>query len=170
MSELNDEQLDQAVAQLVKTRKPSRDLWSGIDHAIEQQQMRQSRGHQGYQKWSAMAAGVAVLGLTVWLSTSSIKGTEPGAAGQSAPLNYVASMSQDFAKQKQLLLTKYQDQPSASDNWREQLQQLDEAAAAIKKVLDREPANAQLIKMLQQTYQQQLDLIIAVNKSPWQQI
>jgi hypothetical protein len=170
MSELSDEQLDQAVAQLAKIRQPSRDLWTGIDHAIEQQQMRQPLRHQGYQKWSAMAAGVGILGLTVWLSTSSIKGIEPGPEGQSAPLSYVASMSQDFAKQKQVLLTKYQDQPSASDNWREQLQQLDEAAAAIKKVLDREPANAQLIKMLQQTYQQQLDLIIAVNKSPWQQI
>ncbi|MFT5162830.1 MAG: hypothetical protein ACI9FJ_001407 [Alteromonadaceae bacterium] len=166
MNKLNaEEQLQQQLSQLPKSLQPSRDLWAGIDNALEQQQSTQ---HSVYQRLSIVAAGVGVLGLTVWLTLN--VNVSPSLSAEDGSLNYVAVISDDFASKKQALLVKYEGQPSASDNWRVQLQELDDAATAIKKVLDQDPTNAQLIKMLQHTYQQQLALIIAVNKSPWQQI
>lgn len=167
--QIAEQRLQQQIDQLPKSLTPARDLWAGIDHAIEQQQINQ---RYSWQKWSAMAAGFAVLGLTVWLSinvNNDIYNPSGTPAGDDSS-HYLVSLSADFEKRKQALLVKYEDQSSATENWREQLQELDDAATAIKKVLDQDPTNAQLIKMLQQTYQQQLDLINAVNKSPWQKI
>ena len=79
-------------------------------------------------------------------------------------------MSQSYDEQKQALLVQYDGQESMVADWHKQLDELDSAADAIKKALESDPSNAQLIKMLQQTYQQQLDLIKMVNRSPWQQI
>lgn len=164
-----DKVLQQQVDELPKQMKPSRDLWAGIDHAIEQQQAQQiSKQRFSYQKLSAVAASFAVLGLTAWFTLNT--NITPGAQGPGENLQYVTQMTQSFENQKQALLVKYEDQTPNAANWRDQLKELDAAAVAIKKVLDQDPTNAQLIKMLQQTYQQQLDLIKAVNKSPWQTI
>lgn len=166
MNDVNlEKQLQQQLAQLPTGLEPSRDLWAGIDHAIEmQQQRRRPRGI--YQRLSAVAAGVGLTGLTVWLSlTVNVIPSDEGSNWQ-----HVTLMSELFEQQKQTLLVKYADRQASADNWRSQLAELDDAAEAIKKVLDEDPANAQLLKMLQQVYQQQLDLIHAVNKNPWQQI
>lgn len=165
--------LQQQLEQLPKTLTPSRDLWAGIDHAIEQQQQQGYRHPRQGLRWvklSAVAAGFAVIGLTGWLTLNS--GVSDDGLGDTTGghLVFVDEMSTSFEQQKQALLVKYQDQQQNSQNWRSQLKELDAAAAAIKKALDQDPSNAQLIKMLQQTYQQQLDLIKAVNKSPWHSI
>lgn len=166
---MNDAQFEQLlkkqIDELPREVKPSRDLWSGIDHAIEQQQ-----GHKGIHltKLTAVAAGFAVIGLTTWLTfnNADLPGTQ--APGQN--LQFVTMMTQSFEQQKQALLVKYEDAKPVTDNWQQQLKELDDAAAAIKQALVKDPTNAQLIKMLQQTYQQQLDLIKAVNQPSWQTI
>ncbi|MCJ8273155.1 MAG: hypothetical protein MJK04_27605 [Psychrosphaera sp.] len=179
-----DKTLQQQIDALPRQMKPSRDLWAGIDNAIEQQQQQQQHGKRAfsYQKLSAVAASFAVLGFTAWLTLnaniplgeSNIEASHiavvPGAYLPGEDLEYVTEMTESFEIQKQDLLVKYEGHKPNADNWRAQLKELDSAAAAIKKVLDQDPSNAQLIKMLQQTYQQQLDLIKAVNKSPWQMI
>ena len=166
---MNDAELEKSlfeqVEQLPRQIKPSRDLWAGIDHAIEQQQNPQKFG---YQKLTAVAAGLAIFALTAWMTLNT--GIEGVPSVEGYQLQYVQDMSNEFEQQKQTLLVKYQGQQATADNWHNELKILDEAAIAIKKALAQEPANAQLIKMLQQTYQQQLDLINAVNKSPWQTI
>jgi hypothetical protein len=166
---MNDAQFDQLLKQqideLPSEIKPERDLWAGIDHAIEQ---KQDKGRFNIPKLSAMAAGLAVLGLTGYLTFNQMELPQAHSAGDG--LQYVTLMTESFEQRKQALLVKYEDTQPATDNWRQQLKELDEAAVAIKKVLDEDPTNAQLIKMLQQTYQQQLDLIKAVNHNPWQTI
>ena len=102
-------QLDQQIAQLTKTLEPKRDLWVGIDNAIEEQH---SGRRQHYPKLSAVAAGFAMLGLTAWLTLNvnpnlSQQSSEQPADGGN--LDYVAELSQTFAGQKQALLAKYQD-------------------------------------------------------------
>jgi hypothetical protein len=160
-----EKELQQQIEQLPRQMKPSRDLWAGIDHAIEQQQ---GTKRFSLPKLTAVAAGFSMLGLTAWLTLNG--NFSPALQAPGEGLQYVTVMTETFEKQKQSLLTKYEDQKPSADNWRSQLNELNDAATAIKKVLDQDPTNAQLIKMLQQTYQQQLDLIKAVNKSPWQTI
>jgi hypothetical protein len=172
-----DKTLQQQIDALPRQMKPSRDLWAGIDHAIEQQQRNRAFS---YQKLSAVAASFAVLGFTAWLTLNAniplgedetpLSAQVSGAQVSGENLEYVTQMTQSFEIQKHDLLVKYEGHKPNADNWRGQLKELDSAAIAIKKVLDQDPSNAQLIKMLQQTYQQQLDLIKAVNKSPWQTI
>ncbi|NQZ08065.1 MAG: hypothetical protein HRT35_12975 [Algicola sp.] len=175
-----DKTLQQQIDALPRQMKPSRDLWAGIDNAIEQQQ--QGKRAFSYQKLSAVAASFAVLGFTAWLTLNaniplgagegeaSLSVQVPATQVSGENLEYVTEMTESFEIQKHDLLVKYEGQKPNADNWRAQLKELDSAATAIKKVLDQDPSNAQLIKMLQQTYQQQLDLIKAVNKSPWQTI
>ncbi len=166
---MNDAQFDQALKMqidtLPKELAPERDLWAGIDHAIERQQSSQ---RFNFTKLTAVAAGVMVIGLTSWLTFKNVDLPSVRTTGQN--LQYVNWMTESFEQQKQTLLVKYEDTPAMTDNWQEQLKQLDDAAKAIKKALAQDPSNAQLIKMLQQTYQQQLDLINAVNQDPWQMI
>ena len=64
----------------------------------------------------------------------------------------------------------YQNQPALTDNWQQQLTELEDAERAIKQALDNEPENPALLKMLAQVYQQQLDLINKVHAPKWQQI
>lgn len=178
-----DKTLQQQIDALPRQMKPSRDLWAGIDNAIEQQDQQKQGNHHGkpgfsFQKLSAVAASFAVLGFTAWLTFNAnipLGDTQqsanvPGAYAPGDNLEYVTQMTESFEVQKQDLLVKYEGHKPNADNWRAQLKELDSAAVSIKKVLDQDPSNAQLIKMLQQTYQQQLDLIKAVNKSPWQTI
>ena len=169
---MNDKVLDQKLQSqidaLPKELAPSRDLWAGIDHALER---RQQSSLPAFGKLSAVAAGFGALALTLWVMMAGQSDPALTPGGQSGhPMQYVMDISSSFEQQKRALLVKYQDNQPAAENWRAQLEELDNAATAIKKALDDDPGNAQLIKMLQQTYQQQLDLIEAVNRSPWQSI
>ncbi len=64
----------------------------------------------------------------------------------------------------------YQNQPALTDNWQQQLTELEDAERAIKQALENEPENPALLKMLAQVYQQQLDLINKVHAPKWQTI
>lgn len=173
-----DKQLQQQIEQLPKEIQPSRDLWAGIDHAIENRSQKQAK--QKWQKLTAVAAGFAIFGWLSWLTVNvGNSAFEPAinsgsdhsiAQQKDEALSFVDSMSESYEAQKQALLVQYDGQQSMVKDWQVQLEELDKAADAIKKALLADPSNAQLIKMLQQTYQQQLDLINMVNRSPWQQI
>jgi hypothetical protein len=82
----------------------------------------------------------------------------------------VLQMSQQHSKHKDALLTSLDGQPATTQNWQQQLDELDQAAIAIKKALENEPNNSALLKMLQKVYQQQIMLIERVHAPAWQQI
>ena len=173
-----DKQLQQQIASLPKEVLPSRDLWAGIDHAIETGEQR--HGKSSWQKLTVVAAGVATFGWLSWLTVNmnnvafdpqlSESGHMVAAQLNDRTVPFVEAMAQSHEAQKQALLVQYDANQSMVGDWQKQVEELDKAADAIKKALVLDPSNAQLIKMLQNTYQQQLDLIEMVNRSPWQQI
>jgi hypothetical protein len=75
-----------------------------------------------------------------------------------------------FEQQKQALLVQYEAQPALTNDWQQQLDELEQAEQAVKLALQNDPENAALLKMLAQVYQQQLDLINRVHAPSWQQI
>ncbi len=138
---------------------PDKDLWPGIERAIATGQSEQAeKPTHGWNKLAAVAACCIAALLTVQLFVGQ---------GES---NSMMAMSDYFTKQKQGLLVQYQNQPALTDNWQQQLKELEEAESAIKQALENEPENPALLQMLSQIYQQQLDLINKVHAPKWQTI
>lgn len=159
-----EQDLKQQVADMRKDKQPDRDLWAGIELALSQDESNtQDLVSKGDTKWYWVAATVVAFGLIGWISLGQ----------QSTPLTgdeLVAALSQQHQQQKSALLVRFQDQPALTQNWQEQLTELDDAAEAIKKALENEPNNMALLKMLQSVYQQQIGLIERVHSPKWSQI
>jgi hypothetical protein len=161
---MKDNQFEQLLQQkldaLPGEMQPQRDLWPGIDLALENQAQSTNKP----VRWMGIAASIAVLGLVGLLSLSSL--TSPNVK-QSDLSQLISSMSEQHERQKQFLLASYEQQPALTDNWQQQLRELDNAATVIKSTLEKDPSDANLIKMLQQVYQQQIKLIQSVHQSQW---
>lgn len=170
MSKQNfDTALKQKLDELDKSKMPERDLWQGIELAlanepapnhIPQEEPKKAVGARVF----AIAATFAFIGLFSWFSMNQ---PEQGVIGGEA---LVAALSDQHEEQKDALLVKFRDQPALTQNWEQQLDELDDAAAAIKSALKEEPNNIALLKMLQNVHQQQIDLIERVHAPKWQQI
>jgi hypothetical protein len=162
MSKSNFEQaLANQLAEVNTDQQPYRDLWPGIELALSSDASEPSRALVG-KKMYLVAATVAMFGLIGWLSVNQ----------QAVSLigdDLVASLSEQHRQQKNALLVRFQDQPALTQNWQEQLTELDAAADAIKTALENEPNNMALLKMLQSVHQQQINLIERVHSPKWQQ-
>jgi len=166
--QLNDAQLDKLlddkVAQLSPAMQPQKDLWKGIDLAIEGKEQR-SATKPAKQYW-ATAAAVCLVAILGWQLKPVNQNNTPKL------VSLPQQMTQEFEQQKSLLLTSYQGTQPLTDNWQQQLAELDKAARVVRDALAQDPNNQQLLFMLQGVYQQQLELINKTHrKEPqWQQI
>ncbi|MFT6992349.1 MAG: hypothetical protein ACJASL_004349 [Paraglaciecola sp.] len=162
MSKTHFEQaLAEQLADVNKEQPPERDLWPGIELALSSEALDSSHVVVG-KKMYLVAATVAMFGLIGWLSVNQ----------QSVSLtgdDLVASLTEQHLEQKNALLVSFQDQPALTQNWQDQLTELDDAANAIKTALQNEPNNMALLKMLQSVHQQQINLIERVHSPKWQQ-
>lgn len=160
VSQLSNEQL----ASLRQDKSPERELWLGIEYAILNSAPVQPNGKQQKKAhiYASIAATVCLFALSTWFvieQTSEVQG-----------LSLVAVLSNEHQKQKQALLLSFADTPSATNNWQQQLADLDEAEAAIKQALTEAPHNPALLSMLKQVYEQQLAIIETVHAPAWQTI
>ena len=148
---------------------PERDLWQGIELALANEPAPSQIPEEtpqltrGQPKMWAVAAAFAFVGVLSWYSLNQ---TQP----QLAQEDLVAALSSQHEEQKQALLVEFEGQPALTQNWQQQLKELDEAAGAIKAALEQEPNNVALLKMLQNVHQQQIDLIERVHAPTWRQI
>lgn len=164
-----DTELKYQLDNLDKTKKPQRDLWQGIELAlaneaapnqIVEHQPSKAKGARMY----AVAATFAFIGLFGWFTVN-----QPD-QGMIGGQELVAALSNQHEDQKDALLVKFRDQPALTQNWEQQLDELDDAAKAIKTALKEDPNNIALLKMLQNVHQQQIELIERVHAPKWQQI
>jgi hypothetical protein len=163
MSKTNFEQaLAQQLADVSKDQQPDKDLWPGIELALSSEVTSPSVKTAG-NKTYLIAAAVAMFGLIGWLSVSHQPVLLTGD-------DLVASLTAQHLQQKNALLVRFEDQSALTENWQEQLIELDEAAGAIKTALSNEPNNMALLKMLQSVHQQQINLIERVHSPKWSQI
>ena len=165
-----DDKLTQHIANLDKEKKPQRDLWRGVELGIEAQREVSTNAQAvvgvSNKQWFAIAASVCLI-TVLWL-------TAPFAfkAEQSMNDSYalIDAMSSQQQQQVSSLLASYQSTPALTEDWQQQLKELDDAADAIKAALQEDPDNSALIKMLHHVYQQQIALIERVHAPKWQQI
>ncbi|MDF2180311.1 hypothetical protein P2G88_18800 [Aliiglaciecola sp. CAU 1673] len=147
--------------QLPREQQPERDLWPGIEHALNRQSHAPLEPTKRNGQYWGMAAAVAMVGMLSWFGVQQIGPDQDDLA---------ARLSAQHQAQKQALLAKFTDQPALTENWQQQLKELDDAAMAIRKALENDPDNMAMLQMLQQVYQQQIDLIEKVHAPKWQQI
>lgn len=167
----SDKQLDELITQLDKEIKPQRDLWAGIEQAIntlpQEEDVSSAREVKwSVKEWSKLAAMFAPVALMtgIWL----------GQVGQSQSdvqePDWLTPVSASFELQKQQLLQRVSSNAVLSPNWRESLKELEKAEKSLKQALIHQPEDAALMKMLTQVHQQQLMLIKKAHQPKFSQI
>ncbi|WP_299977563.1 tetratricopeptide repeat protein [uncultured Pseudoteredinibacter sp.] len=143
---------------------PKRDLWPGIEKAINQEQQKSPKGLSINSK-IAFSSAASVLAAVLL-----IKGPDLLPSQEPTIDSGIAALVNTYEQEKQQMLVRYQGQEAIVSNWQQQLNDLEEAAKSLRNALEDDPDNAVLIHMLGNVYQQQLDLINKVHTPKWQQI
>jgi hypothetical protein len=168
-NDVSEKVLAEQIAQLPNEMTPERDLWSGIERAINhmpQETPTQKKSNAFVP--SAWAASIAMVMLASWFTFSpSIK--EKGElelvkAQKESPVTQeqlVDFMQKNFQQQKQTLLVSY-GQPTVDKlppAMQKELKQLADARSSIRKALLTDENNADLLNLLDFTQQQELKLL-----------
>lgn len=189
-----EQALQEHINQLPREKAPERDLWTGIDVALtKEMQNQQESDHlvvansaasavppdsnnvtrllKPTTSWFALAASVMLVAVTVWLGRGELfvpnnSDVPPALASE----QLVTALFEQHELQKRELLAQFAGQQALTENWSEQLAELDDASAAIRVALQNDPNNMALLKMLQHVHQQQISLIETVYQPKWQQI
>ncbi|MBO1254379.1 hypothetical protein J3L16_01625 [Alteromonas sp. 5E99-2] len=160
-----EQKLEKQLTEIKEEKQPEKDLWQGIELALTHDPRLQETNTNSLvgKKLHLLVATVAVFGLIGWLSLNYQPNRLSGE-------DLVRALSEQHVKQKEALLVTFQDQPALTENWQQQLSELDDAADAIKMALKNEPNNMALLRMLQSVHQQQINLIERVHSPKWSQI
>ncbi|GAA6150948.1 hypothetical protein [Pseudoteredinibacter isoporae] len=142
---------------------PSKDLWPGIERAINQEQQKRSWGMSINSK-IALSSAASVLAAVLLIKTDFSSFNQP------QQNEGIAALVETYEQEKQQMLVRYKGQEALVSDWQQQLHDMEEAAKSLRTALENDPDNAVLIRMLGNVYQQQLDLINKVHAPQWQQI
>lgn len=148
-----DKRLTQEVNDLSPELAPSRDLWSGIEKAINQpDQQRQNK-----TPW--LVAASVVMAVTVgWYSNQQADFEQD---------SLVESIEANFAMQKQAVALQYTNVKPISP---EAAAEFAKARETILAALAEDPSNPALLEILKYTQQRELELMHQINRPQWQQI
>ena len=165
-----DDKLSRQISELLKEKQPERDLWRGIELGIASQQKNldedESPAAVTSKQWMAIAASVCLVTVLWFAAPFAFKANESRSDGYAL----IDEMSSQQQQQVSSLLASYESTPALTQDWQEQLKELDDAADVIKAALKDDPDNSALIRMLHHVYQQQIALIERVHAPKWQQI
>ncbi len=162
-----EQRLEAAIAQLPKELSPQRDLWSGIDKAINQSSVAVSQKSTNKVFMpTAWAASVVAAVLLTWFTLG------PELSTSQPSVNLVAAMQQDFEQQKHSMLVNFgtPDIKQLPVAMQTELVKLSSAQKTISKALADDPNNSDLLNLLRWTQQQELDLLKQLYSPQWQSI
>ncbi len=145
--------LQRAIAQVPREQMPQRDLWPGIELAINEAQPPVQ-----WKQRTALAASLLLV-LAASLQFGRVQ-PEPDAAG--IEWDVLVALQSEHLHSKQALLVQYEDEAPLYQDWETQMQQLEQAEQVIYNALREEPGNLELLKMLRLVQQKQLNLIDSV--------
>lgn len=141
--------LDAAIAGLQRDLQPGRDLWPGIEHAINE-----TRPRRTWAQYTALAASIVLI-FAASLHFGQVEPTVLPGIDRSV----LAGLQREHDSNKQALLVQYSDAPALYADWQEQMQQLEQAEQVIYNALREEPGNLELLRILRQVQEKQLQLI-----------
>ena len=154
-----DKLLDTSLSKLNKELEPPKDLWIGIDRAIE---LNQSSDRSFKRSVFQTAAVILIVLSSVWLFTTGIYLNNENRSEVNLTM-LVEDMNNGFVVQKNNMLSFYEGKDSLTSNWQDQLQELEVARVSITEALKETPDNDYMIQILQNIQQQQLNLIQSVH-------
>ena len=165
---MNKQTSDQTLAfqidKLPKELSPERDLWSGIERAIQnksQQSASESKPNVKVPMAWAASLIAAVLVTWVYVSPTQQLATPLMANNNETAQQLVNSMQTNFQQQKQAMLVSY-GQPDMTNlpiKMQDQLTELAQARKTIEKALANDGNNVELLNLLRFTQQQELKLL-----------
>lgn len=160
---ITDKELQNHIEQLPKEMTPERELWTGIEKAINQ-----TPTQTGKPKVLTPVAWAASLVAAVLLTWTGINSN--GVSDNETSL--VTALNQDFSQQKQLMLTSFgtPDLAKLSPEMQKELDNLASARASIEKALAEDENNTDLLNLLQWTQHQELELLKRLYTPKWQTI
>ena len=141
---------------------PPKDLWRGIEASISRQQLRSQPQPNHRWRWATGIAASVFVAVGVFMGTYTMQKPEVGTNSEAqAHMNLLAMVTEQHQKQRDLLLTNYQDAglTPTFNELESELQQLREAAMKVTQQLQQEPNNSELWKFLQWLHQQELELL-----------
>jgi len=161
---ISEQQLQQQVATLPTEIEPQRDLWLGIEKAINHPSVPNSNRRNSYQPTLTWAAAIILAIFSSWYVWS------PNPTASTPSIAQI--MRQTFEQQKQGLLTSYgQANTQLLPNlMQQQLKELESAQHTILNALKTQPQNADLLNLLRFTQQQELKLLAQLYQPTWQKI
>ena len=166
--QISEQSLMAQVEQLPKEMEPERDLWLGIERAMQHNANQQE--HDKRKKVSpplAWAASIVVAVLVTWLSVNpSLEQTKTDFVKQNrvkpaSGEQLISLMHENFQQQKQAMLVSFgnPDLSTLSVDMQSQLSQLAQARKAIESALANDENNVDLLNLLRFTQQQELSLL-----------
>ena len=167
--QISDQTLTSLVNELPKEMEPQRELWSGIERAIQgKSQQDSSINKKTTVLPMAWAASIIAAVLVAWISftpnESTLSSFLTASNEQTIQLNaevIVSSMQENFQQQKQAMLVSYgkPDMTNLPINMQNQLVELAKARKTIEKALEDDVNNVDLLNLLRFTHQQELNLL-----------
>lgn len=167
-----EEQLDQAISQLTREIKPSRDLWAAIEPALQDRQPPVSWYRTvNTQRWAAVIA-LALVGTLWWsqmdgpqpgqvIPDAVIAATDPFGNNTALPADAQIMASFEQIKAQQLSELAYIS-PDVGD-WQYQLAVWDQAISQVQGALQYYPEEPFLLAQMQGLYEQQLDYLHTIS-------
>lgn len=146
--------LQELIDVLPREITPARDLWPGIDHAINAP----SSAAVSYRPYALAASVLLMLGLSLYYG-----------ARQPIPVladpaieQYISGLQSEHDRSKQAVLIEFQQQQALYPQWEDQLHELEQAENVIYDALRSDPDNRELLSILRDVQAKQLKLIDAV--------
>lgn len=147
--------LDDLLRQLPRDATPARDLWPGIDHALNQVQP-----PVAYRPYALAASVLLVLGASLYFGLR-----QPGLpAGNPAIDAYISELQSAHQLSKEAVLVEFSKQQPWYPDWEDQLHELEQAENVIYDALRNDPDNRELLNILRGVQEKQLKLIDSVFK------
>lgn len=166
-NQISQQQLQQKLEQLPREMSPERDLWPGIEQALQRQPQTANRTRPRTRALPvAWAASLVAAVLLTWV------GLSPQQQNLQGELSLVATMKNNFKQQKQTMLVSF-GQPELTKlpkAMQQQLTQLASAREAIQVALAADANNVDLVNLLRWTQQQELALLEQLYSPKWQSI
>lgn len=166
--QITDQTLASHVDKLPQEMQPQRDLWQGIERAIQHKsQQREEIKEKSKVVPMAWAASLIAAVLVAWVSFSpSSQVSAPLVANnnealQQAAGQLVSAMQANFKQQKQAMLVSYgkPDMTNLPAKMQTQLTELAQARKTIERALANDENNVDLLNLLRFTQQQELNLL-----------
>lgn len=164
---MNDKQLQAQIDALASDVKPERDLWAGIERAIEHQQHAEldtSTKRATFTPYAWAASVVLAVVMTWTLNTPS-----PTAPAQFTALEV---LQQQYMQEKDTMLVSFgkPDIKKLPEKIQKQFTELQSARKSLLTALADDPDNADLLNLLKWTQSQELSLLEQLYSPKWQTI